>query len=178
METIKKIFADKNFRFNMILHSLILFSFLSIFFFLYITTLTTQAFSSEVTNLMADKMQKVAAQVKTDPVAKQLITHLPLPKMVKMFQQPDKVVTVKNEGLLSIIIFVNVLTWLFLVLCMTIFDSGVDVTFVAIENIITFAFVGAIEFLFFKYIAFKFVPVEPSFITVQFMENLKSVLSQ
>jgi hypothetical protein len=46
---------------------------------------------------------------------------------------------------------------------------------VVIENLITFTFVGIVEFMFFKHIAFKFIPVAPSFISQQFLEKVQKL---
>ena len=44
--------GDPEFAINMAMHSLILFSFLSIFFLYYITTLAKNAFNQEITHLL------------------------------------------------------------------------------------------------------------------------------
>ncbi len=55
-------------------------------------------------------------------------------------------------------------------------DSKLNIKDIVIENAIIFMFVGIVEFLFFKTIAFKFIPVEPSFISKEFLNQVKNQL--
>ena len=54
--------------------------------------------------------------------------------------------------------------------------SNLKIEEIIIENLIIFAFVGLVEYYFFTRIALKFVPVEPSFISKQFINSLKEKL--
>ena len=51
-----------------------------------------------------------------------------------------------------------------------------EIYFVIIENIIAFFFVGIIEFLFFLYIASKYIPTKPSLIYDLLLTNFKNYL--
>jgi hypothetical protein len=86
-----------------------------------------------------------------------------------------------NTQLFSQIHIVNVLLVLFLfVLVGTLIFSG-GITYgilyqLILENVITFIFVGIIEFMFFLFIAIKFIPAPPSLIFKSLLSSIKSQL--
>ena len=160
----------------MIIHSLILFSFLSVFFFMYISKLSKSLFDHEITSLMADKL----ADVVSPEYKAQITANFPIDKIKAHYEEEDKTVAALNRGLAFTIFYINVICWMFLIISLIILTRlGVNlkIKHVVIENIMTFTLVGIIEFLFFKFIASKFVPVEPSFISKEFLRKIQAAFS-
>lgn len=181
-EFVKKIFDDANFNINLYMHSLILFSFLSIFFSFYISKLTKDAFNEEISNLLHDTLGEKVKELKENENVKSVIDEIPLEALIKAYSKPDKAVEMHNKGLFNTIFFVNVLLWIGLVVVVVILkkscNADVHIGEILLENAIIFTFVGIVEFMFFTKIAFKFVPVEPSFISKQFLEAVKNQLNK
>jgi len=171
--------GDPEFAINMAMHSLILFSFLSIFFLYYITTLAKNAFNQEITHLMNDGLEKPIEELKSNPYVKQVLNVIPSEKLLALYSREDKAVIMHNNGLANTVFMTNALLWGMLIIVIIIikYSCGkkVHVKEVVIENLITFTFVGIVEFMFFKHIAFKFIPVAPSFISQQFLEKVQKL---
>lgn len=177
METIKNVIAsslqDPNFILNMILHSLILFTFLTVFFNFFIVELSEKAFKDEITHLMEGGLNKI----ELDGVAeKTLLSALPLDKIEKKLQEKDKTVSALNKGLMNTLWTANIILWIVLIIGIFITHKvyGLHLSEIITENVLTFVLVGIAEYLFFTQIAFKFIPVEPSFISKQFIEKVKA----
>jgi hypothetical protein len=176
---IKEIVSEPSFAINMAMHALILFSFLSIFFTMYITKLSKDAFDKELGEMIKEGLEEPIYKLKEMPVVKQLISIVPLEKLEKLYAKPAKAVTMHNNGLINSVFMTNLLLWVMLIVIIIIMKNTcnmkINITEIAIENAITFTFVGIVEFMFFSYIAFKFVPVAPSFISGQFLDKVKNL---
>lgn len=104
-------------------------------------------------------------------------------KIIGKLDNVNPLVKVSNDGLKSTLITANVFTWcaiIILILLTTKYNccnDNIDFKFMFWENIITFIFVGIVEFLFFKMIASKFVPIEPSFISKETLNRVKNMFN-
>jgi hypothetical protein len=107
-----------------------------------------------------------------------LINNLPLDKISKYYDGVDKTVDAMNKGLLNSLWISNVILWVcFLIGTFLIHDIyNLHIKDIVIENILTFALIGVAEYLFFTQIGLKFVPVEPSFISNQFLDTSKQLI--
>ena len=176
---IKDIVSEPEFAVNMAMHALILFSFLSIFFAYYITKLSKDAFDKELTEMIHIGLGGPIKTLKDTPIVNKLVAAIPLEKLEKVYNKPEKAVTMHNNGLMNSVFITNLLLWVMLIVIVIIMKNTckmeINITEIAIENAITFTFVGIVEFMFFSYIAFKFVPVAPSFISGQFLEKVQKL---
>jgi len=89
----------------------------------------------------------------------------------------DKKVKKANNRLLRNLLIANVVGWLVffgVIYYLKSINAKINLLETLGENLIVFAFVGAAEYYFFTRIALKFIPVEPSFISKQFLEQLKT----
>ena len=104
------------------------------------------------------------------PVFKQVSAHL---------SKPHEVAQAKNSGLFDKLLVFNLFFIIFFIILVFIFrrNNEIDIKHILIENGLTFLFIGIVEILFFLKIAFKFMPVKPSFLTTQLFEMLKLKLS-
>jgi len=195
--------SNPNFIMNAVLHSLILFSFLSVFFYLYISHLTSGAFQDQINSLIESMITKdtkekiingIQSFIDTNPNAKYILLLLGinvddlnniqssdkvkyiLQRFASITNKPDPTTTLMNKSLFSLILIINIMIWIFYVILCTMFsvyDSNFHIFEIIIENLIIFIFIGIIEFLFFTKIAFKFIPVLPSYITTEFLTLVK-----
>ena len=116
IDKISHIVSDPEFAINMAMHSLILFSFLSIFFLFYITTLAKNAFTSEITELMNEGLEKPIEDLKSNTYVKQVLELIPSEKLLKLYSREDKAVTMHNDGLANAVFMTNALLWSMLVI--------------------------------------------------------------
>jgi hypothetical protein len=186
---------DNNFIMNSILHALILFSFLSVFFILFIAKVTTDAFQDEADSLVDGMINKdyvdnvltnITNFILKIPMVRTLFTLLgiesiktpdpdKLRHIANNFNVNSKLTDAKNNGLFKLIITINIILWIFyIIICIIIknIDSSFHISEIIIENLIIFIFIGIIEYYFFTKIALKFIPVVPSFISKKFIEML------
>ena len=58
------------------------------------------------------------------------------------------------------------------------YSFGVTISLkdLVVENIVTFLFIGIVEYLFFVNVAFKYIPAPPSLLTASFVNKFKSEL--
>ena len=103
---IKNKFTDVNFNMNIYLHSLILFTFLSIFFIFYITKLSKKAFDTEMTELIHKLSTE---QIKNNPFIQNLIASEQYDKIINMYMQPHVKTEISNSGLFNIVFAINLL---------------------------------------------------------------------
>jgi len=173
---LNKIF-NPNFKVNLFLHSLILFTFLSLFFTYFISKISSNAFKNEIDHQIDKLLKKILVQLKDIPAYDAIKNELPISKLLQKYSVPDKTVTEKNNRLLEHLLLANIVAWLLFlayIYYLNVTETDFDFYEILIENIIVFAFVGLAEYYFFTRIALKFVPVAPSFISNEFLNQLKA----
>ena len=177
LEILKNSFLDVNFDINLVMHSFILFTFLSLFFALYITKISKNAFNNDLSNMIHNGLSDKIKKIKQNISIKNVINELPLDTLIKNYSIEDKAVTMHNNGLLNTLLSVNILLWVGLIIVILILKyncgANLNISHLVLENVIIFTCVGIVEYLFFTKIATNFVPVKPSFISQQFLESIK-----
>lgn len=170
------IIKNPEFIVNMALHSAILFTFLSLFFKLYISKLSTDTFNTEINNMVNASLGSNINLLKNNNIVK----LIPKKQLSDMFSKPNKVVETRNNGLFNSVLVANIMVWSIVVIIILIFkfscNIDINLTNIITENIVAFSIIGFFEYLFFTRIAFKFVPVLPSFISNQSLSILQSKL--
>jgi hypothetical protein len=168
---------------NISLHVLILFVFLSVFFFQYASKLASDSINNalgSVIDTQVDKLLDTVEEVdnmttkydidwqEVDKLAKNVeeSSEDDLPEIEKTNKQLKKIAMIMSIVLLSI--FVS-----FYVYFRFIKGLKVSLTSVIIENLIFFSFIGVIEYLFFVKIAAKYVPVTPDFVSTTLLDRVK-----
>lgn len=167
---------------NVVLHMLILWTFLTIFFYFYVSKIEVEDLNDELGSYIDEY---VPLTLQTLPEVQQIelkgaLRQLPLDGLIDYFKNPSESVTTNNKWLLVVsFMVVGGLFLLFLTISLilkTDCNPNVDIKGIITENALTFLFVGAIEFVFFKFVAVKYVPVLPSVITNTLVERLKQNL--
>jgi len=160
--------SDKfSFFINILCHVLILLTFLTIFFFKYITHMTEQHINTELKSVINDQTDQLLRYVETkdtqneirwDDVAilsQRIIddAKIQVPFIEKNNQQ------LYDESICTLIMFA---VGIVMLVAYFIF-RGVDLKlkFILVENLVIFAFIGMIEIYFFMNIASQYVPVMP-----------------
>jgi hypothetical protein len=181
LEIVKKNFTNVDFDINLILHSLILFTFLSLFFTLFITKITKSAFNHEISNLVDDSLGSKIEKIKENKVIKTIISKLPLNNLIKAYDSEDTSSVMHNNGLFVTLLVSNLFLWAGLIIVILIIkyhcNTEIKLKEIIIENAVIFTCIGIVEYMFFTNIAVKFVPVEPSFISKQFLDAVKNKLN-
>lgn len=170
-----------NYSLNISLHVLILFSFLTIFFFAFISHLEQKTINDELTNAINGQVDSVLNNIdqyvpKGTKIDWNVLNNIAL-KLQKesTAESPD----VKQNHRKLLIIGICVIVGLF-----AIFSSiyvyfgmykGMNINWkrIVTENLIVFGFVGIIEYLFFTKIAMKYIPVTPDLLSKTILDRIK-----
>ncbi len=169
-----------NIGIDMGVHALILFTILTSFFLLYITKLTRKEISNQVGNLIEDSVPKIIQNGKKElgPDFIAILKEIPYEKLKKEYSGPDEYQELNNSWLKEIIILTNI--GLFILVTGTIMilsflcNSNINIVEILKLNLITFTFVGMVEYLFFTNVALKFVPTPPSLMLTSIIDNLRN----
>lgn len=156
---------------NYFVHSLILLTFLTLFFIFFIAKMTKNIFASEISHLIDLAMKTINLPFK-------IPDDLNINSLINVFSTPDSTTANYNKLLFNSLAIVNLILWTVLIIVLAILKyynwENLELGTIALENFLIFSVVGIIEYLFFTQIAFKFVPVEPSFIKAQLVKILQS----
>jgi hypothetical protein len=175
---------DISFVVNILTHCLILLIILSIFFWRFVSKkenkVLTNELETEIDDIFIDTKKKLnenQKQIFNDFTSQ----HLDEINVIKnYYQHGSKLVKTENKDLLIFnFIFIGILILMIITIMFTsYFTCKYKINFVSIlkENIGTFIFLGAIEFIFFKYIASEYVPVKPSFMSQNLFKYLNKNL--
>jgi len=160
------------FYLNIFLHITLLFTFLNLFFRLYISQLEKSAINNSVISLVNNNMN--SNSVILPPSIKANI-----PYYKKLFSNSSENPIIINNNLLNKLTEFNIFLYIiliFFIIFLFITDniSVYEFFYVIGENIITFIGVGIVEYLFFTNIAFKYEPILPSVTYKLLLENLKT----
>ena len=171
-----------NLSIDIALHVLILFTFLTIFFFVYVSKLEKQSINNVTTSLIQDQTSTFLEKI--DIWDKKLGVDIDWKKLDDLSQNMEKnynkeVPEIKknNNNLLknSIIIIVVI----FIILNGVIFyfnfftNYKIHMWHIIITNIIIFSITGVIEYLFFMKVASKYIPVTPDFTSTSVLDRIK-----
>ena len=173
--------------FNVLLHILLLFTFLFTFYFSYIRKLTANAANGALesiicknTNQTLDSLSK-AIQADIPKAQGIVITKSAVHKLGNTLIKNSKkkipeIEDNNNKVFHTGIAIISALFTIWFVGVMYVkLATSIDISIrhLIIENTTIFLFVGVIEYLFFTYIASKYVPTDPSTIGVRVLERVK-----
>lgn len=162
---------------NVGLHVVILFTILSFFFVFYISKVSREVINGEIKNNLHDLLEKSDEYVA--PV-RQYLDLGTLTKLKTHFLKPDKTVEETNSWLVSTIFLTNAALALLIISVIMImtYSCGycIPLKHIVIENILVFAGIGVVEFLFFTKVALKYVPAPPSAIIKSFFKSVEKNL--
>lgn len=171
---------------NGILHVLILFTFLTILFFTLVSSLEKTSFENEITNEINNSVKSMATKISattkekvsrvlSKPINEDGKTALDI--AIESYSKPSEVITEHNKWVKVTAISVILVIFLCLIIILLVLSYSCNkctgISSIIKENIITFIFVGIVEYLFFTQIAFKYVPAPPSTMLTTIIDTFK-----
>lgn len=167
---------------NLAVHVFILFCFLSVFFVFYIANIVKHSFEKELEHNIKGNID--AQFNKLDPALQNqvgfVVDKLPLSDLKKKYDKPSAELEMNNKWLFRVVLILNIA--MFSIIGISVFiltklcNQCIPMKEILIENAIIFSMVGVIEFMFFKYVILKYIPVVPSTMVTTFVESMKKRL--
>ena len=166
---------------DVMVHVLILFTFLSLFFFMYVSKIESKAFQSEIGDNLETSLIKILDKNRKDVLPTINRSRSDLTRLEKIYASPLSYSQEKNKLIKISAAFIGVLllcTILSIVFTMK-FECGKDsdIWHIVIENIIVFIFIGIVEYWFFTNVAMKFIPTSPSLMVDTMINTVKEELN-
>lgn len=172
-----------NYSINIGLHVLILFTFLTLFFFLIISKKENKSIDRAFSDIINKKVGSLLDNVdKWDKKFKEFnIDWKQVDKVadniIKNSQGEDPKITENNKklryvaaGMVGALILLLILMYLYYVFVK---KYKISLGHILAENAVIFIFIGAIEYTFFVNIAAKYVPESPDYISTSILNRVK-----
>jgi len=178
-----------NYTINIGLHVIILFTFLTIFFFTFVSKLESKSIQNALSDIIDEKTEQILTEIdgwekklnvdklsinweKVNDIAKQIEAN-------SQGELPE--ITKQNKNLKNISIGLVVGLFVLFIIVYLFFHFGlhyqIQIGSILLENAIIFFFVGIVEYLFFMNIAAKYIPVTPEFVSTTILERIKERLA-
>jgi len=178
--------TQANYSLNIGLHVFILFTFLTIFFFAYASKLEKKSIQNALGGIVDKQIGKFLTQVdvwdkKLKPDSYPNVNWNAVNNLAKKLEknsQGELPEIIKNNtrlkwiGMAMVVILFVLLIGMYAYFKM-VKKYDVHLGRIFTENLVIFAFVGVIEFLFFKHIAAKYIPTTPDFVATTILERVK-----
>jgi hypothetical protein len=162
---------------NIIVHVIILFSFLSLFFFMYISKVESSAFKDEMGGLVEDKINNLLDE---NPIIIDQLQPIKsnIASIASLYESPSQTTVERNISLkflsaFTVLSLMGILLTIILTVSLECKES-VNLPQILIENIVIFACIGMVEYMFFTRVAIKYVPVVPSTMVDTILHTLKT----
>lgn len=164
------------------IHVLILFTFLTIFFFTYISKLEKDNLDNITSDIINNNTKKILDSINT--YSKQYNYDVDWNKIndkaKEILELQDKTQTdieTNNNNLLrnsiiTIVVLFFIITGVILYI-KYVMKLNINISHILIMNFVIFSITGIIEFLFFNFVASKYIPVTPDTISNTALERLK-----
>lgn len=161
---------------NILVHVIILFSFLSIFFFFYISKIESNAFKEELGGMITKNINKlVDSYPEIIPTLGELNPYMI--KFMKKYESESQAtiehnIMLKFSSVFLVLIFLGILITIIVTLK---FECGkkTNIGSILAQNVVIFIFIGMVEYTFFTKVASKYIPVVPSLMIDTIIESLK-----
>ena len=157
-----------NITVDLAVHGLILFSFLTTFFLMYISKIEKDAMTKELNNAIDNGVKGIItdARQKYGNDVDLALDTIPFNSLLKNYTSPDAFSQANNAWLKEMLLVVNGMIFVMVVggvmLLKKVCGQEIHVAELLKVNAITFACVGVIEYLFFTRVALNYVPTLPS----------------
>ena len=179
MDDHHKVKFSTGFAMNILIHVIMLFSFLSLFFFLYVSKVEEDAFKNEFGNIIETNLNEF---IENNKILKPEIKDLSpwLSQVENMYSSYDR--STKERNILvkfSSIFVLLILLSIFITIVLTLFlgcDKRFSLKHILIENTIVFILIGIVEYMFFTKVAIKFIPTPPSLLVNTLIDTIKQQL--
>jgi hypothetical protein len=165
-------------------HALILFTFLTSFFLLYVSKLSVNELKEQLSNLIENDLGQMIRENKNKHknLLEGPLNMLPYKKLKEYYSKKDPFQEMNNSWLKESLIITNLS--LFIIVIGSIFlisyicSLKVDIMELIQINVLTFLGIGIVEYLFFTRVALNYVPTPPSLLLDTIINNTKNYFSQ
>lgn len=166
---------------DVMIHILILFTFLSLFFFMYVSKIETAAFEDEIGNNLEKSLTDILDKNRKNVLPAIDKIRPALVQLQNTYSAPLLYSTEKNRLLRFTAVFIALLLLcaiLSIVITLKV-DCGKDsgIWHIIVENAVVFIFIGMVEYWFFTNVAIKYVPTSPSLMVDTMIETVKKELN-
>ena len=190
-----------NFGINMLVHVIFLFFIISTIFIIFITKISSDTINTEFTDLIrntllqnynklninktsvlnkTDFQNKTSVLNKTDfqnkDIENNTIDLINFDNLLQIYSSEDMVRKYNNKNVFKSIYITIILLILTFIISLVISKSlcnKIPLKHILVENIIIFIGVGLVEYMFFKNIILKYIPIKPSFIVEYVLQQFK-----
>ena len=159
-----------------LVHVTMLFGVLTLFFKLFISKVETNAFQSELRKLVDHNVGENAALKKamSSVVGRRIAKSKNVQALQDLYSQPDSAVRQNNTWLFRAA-FIAVTGLMGTIAGMAWVSSGqIPLGSIVAHNMLTFAFVGIVEYIFFTQVAMKYQPAPPSLLVTSAIQAAKA----
>ena len=177
-----------NYTLNVGLHVFILFTFLTVFFFLIASRLAKESINKAFGSVIETQTDRLLSKV--DEVDQELgqfkVNWNEVDKTAKNIQAKSQgeLPNIKhnNHRLKFVAIGMIVSLGLLLIALYVYFrfylGHNVSLKHIFVENLVIFIFIGLVEYMFFMHIAKKYIPVSPAFVSTTVLNRIKYQLGK
>jgi len=178
---------DRDDILNILFHVLILFTFLTIFFFTYISTTEKNATQDAINNIINNQSKTILSEI--DNLDKKIGGKIDWDKIKKVSQnmlnsstdydktEDGQSIKDNNNNLfwISIYIIIGLVVIIVSYIMWNLYykNNQLKIGEILKDNFIIFMSVGTIEFLFFAYIVIKYIPTTPDVVGITAIEKIK-----
>ena len=166
---------------NIGLHMIILFLFLTMFFFIYISKKEKDAISSELSTTIQDNSTDILDSLDASDSKGYIdwnILYSVSGKIKEKNIKNDPSTDQNNKKLLKKAIIFNIILFTILTILIIYFTVykkyDIHMCDIIVENFLILVFVGIVEFIFFTHVAFKYNPVTSSDTALNIIDQLKN----
>ena len=169
-----------NFTANISIHVLFLFTILSILFIKIISKLSADSINGELISIISDSIDDNYNKLNIDKkiLLNEGFKFVNFKNIVNLYNDEDMARELNNKGIFNsiyiAIIFLIIIIFIILMVSKKL-CYNIPIKQILITNIIIFIGVSIIEYMFFKHIILKYIPVKPSFMMDYMVKKIQSV---
>jgi len=168
-----------NFGVNILTHCTFLLAIIGSVFFLFTEKIMSNAINNQIIDLATSSIDDFYAESTPDRQAsiRLALKQANLETVKKIYSSPSEDRVINNtwvEKLVYIIVGLLILVVIIAVLVAKAQCGSISIIEILSENIIIFAFVGVVEFMFFTKIIIKYIPGYPATLSNIFLDQLKA----
>ncbi len=173
------------FSVDLTVHVVILLTILTIFYIMYIRHVVQHHIDHEYENIIETNISSMTKDLSSNQIntIRKLREYLPLQKLTEINNKKSDMVTNNNNWTLKYMITINIcfaLLMIVILLMVKVYThetNEVIIGEILKENAIVFTFIGIVEFVFFYFVASKYIPIMPSESSMAILDALSKKLS-
>jgi hypothetical protein len=169
---------------NIGLHVVVLFLFLTLFFFIYISRKEKDGISNELSSVIQDSSTGILDTLVSSDVAGYIdwnILYSVAGQLKQKNIQNDPSTDENNKKLINKSIILNIILFVLLIILILYFtlykNYDIHLCDIIIENFLIFIFVGVVEYIFFTRVALKYSSVTSSDMAINIIDRMKYQIS-